>query len=50
MSLRMRNSTGLGTIEPCLPSPAKAPPSAQYKIIFNKKAAIKISEVSNARA
>jgi bifunctional non-homologous end joining protein LigD len=27
MSLRERTRPGLGTIEPCLPSPAKAPPS-----------------------
>jgi bifunctional non-homologous end joining protein LigD len=27
MSLRERTSPGLGIIEPCLPSPAKAPPS-----------------------
>jgi ATP-dependent DNA ligase len=27
MSLRERTHPGLGIIEPCLPSPAKAPPS-----------------------
>ena len=27
MSLRERTRPGLGIIEPCLPSPAKAPPS-----------------------
>jgi ATP-dependent DNA ligase len=27
MSLRERGRSGLGIIEPCLPSPAKAPPS-----------------------
>jgi hypothetical protein len=27
MSLRERTRVGLGIIEPCLPSPAKAPPS-----------------------
>jgi bifunctional non-homologous end joining protein LigD len=27
MSLRERTRTGLGFVEPCLPSPAKAPPS-----------------------
>jgi ATP-dependent DNA ligase len=27
MSLRERTRLGLGIIEPCLPSPAKAPPS-----------------------
>ena len=27
MSLRERTRSGLGVIEPCLPSPAKAPPS-----------------------
>jgi bifunctional non-homologous end joining protein LigD len=27
MSLRERTRAGLGIIEPCLPSPAKAPPS-----------------------
>jgi hypothetical protein len=27
MSLRERSRPGLGIIEPCLPSPAKAPPS-----------------------
>src|SRR4029077_8431759 len=27
MSLRERTRSGLGIIEPCLPSPAKAPPS-----------------------
>jgi len=28
MSLRERTRPGLGIIEPCLPSPAKAPPSS----------------------
>jgi len=28
MSLRERTRAGLGRVEPCLPSPAKAPPSA----------------------
>jgi hypothetical protein len=28
MSLRERTRPGLGIVEPCLPSPAKAPPSA----------------------
>src|SRR6516162_10274993 len=27
MSLRERTRSGLGTVEPCLPSPAKSPPS-----------------------
>ena len=27
MSLRERTRPGLGTVEPCLPSPAKSPPS-----------------------
>jgi ATP-dependent DNA ligase len=29
MSLRERTRPGLGIIEPCLPSPAKAPPSGR---------------------
>jgi len=29
MSLRERTRPGLGLIEPCLPSPAKAPPSGR---------------------
>ena len=32
MSLRERTRPGLGIIEPCLPSPAKAPPSGGHWI------------------
>ena len=39
MSLRERNRPGLGIIEPCLPSPAKAPPSgpAEYYVAVDRQ-------------
>jgi ATP-dependent DNA ligase len=42
MSLRERTRPGLGIIEPCLPSPAKAPPSGPGWIHEIKHAGFRI--------